>query len=358
MVSEDDELRRRLRVLARAMELQQARWEALLPDLRVLLLLALQDAGREDLLTGDDRALLDSNAEEIGVLRREIAAVDDVVRSLQEDGRDFDEIWDRHFETSRRDEDRPPVRKTSRSRSSRWLWRVPVAIALVGFAFLAVMLLQRDAGLESVATAAGETRIIEFADGSTIRLLENSRLDYVPDERQSVVNRKAVLHGRALFDVAPQRQGMIIETPGAMMTVIGTIFGVIGVEESTEVTLVDGRLALAGLRQKDAAVVLEPGQQSRVEGMARPSSPSEVDLDAALDWTGLFIFRAAPLKTIAERLSRHFDITIDVDPSLADERLTGTFEQDEPALSILMTLAAAIDARVDESPSRLRIIPR
>ncbi len=237
------------------------------------------------------------------------------------------------------------------------MWRVPLAVAIAGFAVLAVLLLQRESDFELVATQPGETRVVEFADGTMIHLFEDSRLRYVPSERQSLINRKAVLDGKALFDVAPQQQGLIVETSEAVVTVMGTLFGIIGEEGETEVTLVEGRLALSGMSQRDAAVILEPGQQSRVSVDGMPSRPVEVDLDAELRWTGLFVFRSLPLSKIAERLSEHYDVAIEVDPRIAGERLTGTFEHEQPVLTILRTLAAALNARVDESSSGLRIAP-
>ncbi|MFW5972594.1 MAG: FecR family protein, partial [Bacteroidota bacterium] len=189
--------------------------------------------------------------------------------------------------------------------------------------------------------------VVEFADGSSIRLMENSRLDYVPVERQSPINRRAVLEGNALFDITPQQLGFIVETPSASATVMGTLFGVVATEEQTDVTLVEGRVALTGADRPDAAIVLEPGQQSTVRRGAMPSTPQDVDVVAELAWTELFIFRSEPLTDIARQLADHFGVRIDVDPSLTGELITGTFDRGESVEAILRTLAAAVDARLE-----------
>lgn len=352
----DEELRRRVVGWSEALQHQQASWEELLPDRRLLVLHALREGGRDDLLSDEDRALLDAGSDRIDAIQLRMTSFSDLKETVVNDCRAFTACWNSHYAV-RRAGDRPAARPRS-SRASRWLWRLPVAAALVAFAIVAVLVVQRDGEMASIATADGEVRVIEFADGSSIRLLENSRLDYVPDGRQSVVNRRARLEGRALFDIAPQQQGFLVETPVARVTVLGTLFGVDGAERATEVTLVEGRLAFANLLRKEAAVVLEPGQQSRVEGEAMPTAPVDVALDAALDWTGLFIFRGTTLKEIAARLSSHYDVTIDVHQSLETEQLTGTFDQDEPVVAILRALASAVGAQVEETPSRFRILPR
>ena len=358
---EDEELRRRLSAWVRVIGLQRARWDELVPDRRLLLLAALRDLNRMDLLSEADLEYLDANADLLTAATEQLLSLDDVKRTIAADAQAFEMAWDEHFVASpssrSRPVDRPPVARPRRSRTARWMWRVPLAVGIAGFAVLAVLLLQRESDFELVATQPGETRVVEFADGTMIHLFEDSRLRYVPSERQSLINRKAVLDGKALFDVAPQQQGLIVETSEAVVTVMGTLFGIIGEEGETEVTLVEGRLALSGMSQRDAAVILEPGQQSRVSVDGMPSRPVEVDLDAELRWTGLFVFRSLPLSKIAERLSEHYDVAIEVDPRIAGERLTGTFEHEQPVLTILRTLAAALNARVDESSSGLRIAP-
>src|SRR5690625_7236106 len=93
--------------------------------------------------------------------------------------------------------------------------------------------------------------------------MPKSRLSYVPVDHQSPVNRKARLEGRAYFDVASQQTGLLIETPTATATVLGTSFGIEALDAETKVALVDGRLAVAGNVDRRPAVTLEPGQPSR-----------------------------------------------------------------------------------------------
>lgn len=357
MLETDADLARLCARWARTVEHHRERWEARLPDRSILLLHVLEESGRADLLTDEDREVLEANRGVLLALDRDFESLDDVRRRIAEDCRVFDEVWQERVVPPRADREARRG-QTRRGRPSRWLWRIPVAVAVALFAIVAVLIIQRDAALETVATGDDETHLVEFADGSTIHLMENSRLQYVPEEGHSPVNRRAILEGKALFDITAQQQGFIVETPVAMATVLGTLFGVDATGDQTEVTLVEGRVALANQQRKEAAVVLSAGQQSRVFGTAMPTQPELVDLQEALSWTRLFIFRSTALREIAARLSEHYDVRVVVHDSLVEEEITGTFDQDEPVASILRTIAAAVNARVEERGPELHVLPQ
>ncbi len=85
---------------------------------------------------------------------------------------------------------------------------------------------------------------------------------------------------------------------------------------------------------------------SRVVAGAGPTAPTAVELSRALAWTGLFIFQSTPLGEIATVLGSHFAVTIEVDEAFRDERVTGTFDRNQPLREIVGTIAAAVDAAV------------
>jgi ferric-dicitrate binding protein FerR (iron transport regulator) len=198
----------------------------------------------------------------------------------------------------------------------------------------------------TLRTAEGEVRLIEMADGSTARLMGGSELTYADPAKGGVFTRRARLTGRAFFDIAPDRRAFTLETPTALTTVLGTTFGVRADDAATEVVLVTGRVSLASRAARERFVVLEPGQRSRVAAGALPSTPAPVDLAEALDWTGLFIFRAALLADAVSRLSAHYEVPVSLAPELAADSISGTFGQDQPLEEILRTLAATLAAEV------------
>lgn len=363
-MASDDGLREAVEAWVRSDEAVRSRWNEAMPDRRLLVLWAFERAGRVAELTEDERQLLDDGRAEVESARERFVTLDDIAVDVISCCAEFDRLWpSRTMNPVRKAPDRSSLASRSSRRSSRWIWRVPAAVAVVAFIAVSVLLLDREMldrgdAFEIVSTASGEMRIVSMEDGTTVRLMPDSRLSYVPVDHQSPVNRRARLEGRAYFDVAPRQTGLLVETPTATATVLGTSFGVEAMENETRVALVDGSLALAANIDRGRAVVLEPGQLSRVPADGLPSEPEAVNLAEYLEWTGMFIFRSEAIATVAESLSRHFGVTISVDESLTGERITGTFEQTETLESIIEVVAAALDATVERSGTGFRLRAR
>ncbi|WP_457652885.1 FecR domain-containing protein [Rhodocaloribacter sp.] len=321
--------------------------DAHVPDRHALVYFALDATGRPDLLTAAEREALEAARPALERAFEAHPALRDVVRRIQAEADDFEAVWETHAAatTSPARADRP-ARRMRRSPARRWGWRIAATASLVLFAVVVTMLVQRERGMVTLRTDEGEVRLVEMADGSTARLMGGSELTYADPAKGGASTRRARLTGRAFFDIVPDRRAFTIETPTALTTVLGTTFGVRADEAETEVVLVTGRVSLASRAARERFVVLEPGQRSRVAAGALPSTPAPVDLAEALDWTGLFIFRAASLADAVSRLSAHYRVPVSLAPELAADSISGTFGQDQPLEAILRTLAATLAAEV------------
>jgi transmembrane sensor len=247
--------------------------------------------------------------------------------------------------------DRPAAPRAARATPvHRWAWRSATALALALFVAFSVFLLQRDAGFETVSTAAGETRVIDLPDGTTVRLASHTTLAY--ETRNDGERRVRLTAGEAVFEVVPDAQPFIVETPVALATVLGTTFGVRADERATEVVLASGAVELASRTVPEAAVRLEPGQRSLVVAGRIPETPARTDIVETLAWTGTWYFHATPLSAIAERLAAYYDVSVAVPPALAEEQISGAFEQEAPVEQTLRTLAAALGVRVEGDAAR------
>ena len=320
--------------------------DAHVPDRHLLVYFALDASGRADLLTAAEREALEAARPALERAFGAHPALRDVVRRIRAEADDFEAVWEAHVAATPRTRADRPARRRRRSPARRWAWRVVAATSLVLFAVVVTMLVQRERGMVTLRTDEGEVRLVEMADGSTARLMGGSELTYADPARGSASTRRARLTGRAYFDIVPDRRAFTIETPTALTTVLGTTFGVRADDAATEVVLVTGRVSLAPRAARERFVVLEPGQRSRVAAGALPSTPAPVDLAEALDWTGLFIFRAASLADAVSRLSAHYDVPVTLAPELAADSISGTFGQDQPLEEILRTLAATLAAEV------------
>ncbi|NNF58506.1 MAG: FecR domain-containing protein [Rhodothermaceae bacterium] len=338
-----------------------------LPDRALLVLYALSDEALPDeaaphtadaLSVNEHRRLAAARGDLRALLAKHPGLVD-AVRRIRDDRDAFERIWATHTERNgqadaprpspARADDRPAVlsRRPVRRRSP--VWRVAALASVVAFAAILTFIVRRDAGWETVRVA--ETTTVDLPDGSTAELAANTWL-MVPDADGSDLRQARLRAGRALFTVRHDpADPFTVETPNALVTVLGTTFGLDVTDVETEVVLVTGAVALASRAETDAPVRLEPGQRSRVLALEAPSAPARADLDAALDWTGDVFVPSESLARMALRLSEAFAVDIEVDPTLADEELSAThFEREAGARAALDELALALSARVAELP--------
>lgn len=352
-----------------------ARWETLraalrtrldgaVPDRSLLVLHALDDLG--EALSDEECRTLQAARADLERAFQAHPALADIIGRIQAECRAFDAVWAAHVAPAEAPATVPPATMPSRKPSAvgrpaaarasvphaarpvhrplRWATRAALALALVAFVAVAVLVLQRDQGLLHVEADA--PMAITLADGTTVRLMAGTRLSYPDPAVETAFRRRVRLVGDAFFDVAPRREPFVVETPTALATVLGTRFGVRAAEAMTEVVLVSGRVGLAATAAPEQMVTLAPGEMSRVAAGALPATPSPTNLDAALSWTGLFLFRSLPAAEIADRLTHHYGVSVTVSTVLAAEEVTGTFDRAQPLTEVLAAVAAALDADV------------
>ena len=359
------------------------RFRADLPDCRLLVLYALDTGGRADPLTDDEQAALADARPSIEAAIEAHPALQNVVERIQEEQADFEALWDDHNIThdpspgdatvepttasngapardGRARTDRGPRRSASRNDSQRWLRRVAAAAVLLAAAALVVFMWPRESARTTIEVAEGEARTVELLDGSVVRVVGESELSYSSSTGETFDRRLTLAYGRAFFEVQEQKQRtpFVVETPTATATVLGTQFGVEATAERTDVTLATGRVEVGTPDGTGETITLEPGQRSRVAQGSTPSAPERVNLTDALMWTGMFVFRATPMRTIAEQLQAHYDVPVAVDDALRDEAITGTFERSRPVREVLQAVAATLGAQVQGSAEEgFRLVP-
>lgn len=342
-----------------------------LPPRRLLVLYALDDAGHGAMLSMAEQEALAQARPQIQQALAAHPSLENVVARIQDDQDAFETVWAAHFTTapSAAAADTAPRRRTDRapqpSRAQygrtggwRWAWRLAAVAAVVLVAVLGMLYLAPGDSQTTVATGPDEVRQLTLADGSTVRLMADSRLTYDASEEEAGFDRTVMLDdGRAFFEVVPAEAPFRVETPTARATVRGTSFGIETQADETQVVLASGRLEVANHAAPEQAVMLQPGEASRVARDAGPTAPEAVDIAQALAWTDLFIFRDTPMETITDRLAQHYETSIAVDPSLRNQAVTGTFEQEQPLDEILNTIAATLDVTVVSTESGYRITP-
>jgi transmembrane sensor len=196
------------------------------------------------------------------------------------------------------------------------------------------------------ATAVGERRRIELADGSVVFLNTDTALsiDYAGAERRIVLH-----HGQALFEVArdPNRPFVVV-ADGAETQALGTSFAVHRTETCADVIVTEGSVEVrVGTR---AAVRLQAGQ--RLGFGARASlEPRTIDAEAATAWQrGKLIFNRRPLQSVVAELERYrAGHIVVVGDRLKALQITGVFDLDDTD-RLLRTIEETTKATVVHMP--------
>lgn len=250
---------------------------------------------------------------------------------------------------------------------SRW-WSLAAMLAVfVGLAATAYWL-PRNSGWQEIATATGEQRSIELADGSLMHLNTGSRVavrlgDHTRDIR--------LLEGEALFKVHhdPTRP-FRVHTLGTVIQAIGTQFNVYRQSDGATVSVLEGRVQIGGDASgaSDAAEVSVPagvtrlaaGEEARIDEKGRIQAESKADVERSTAWRQRrLIFKQDSLGTIVTEFNRYnrvpqFKL---IGTRVSTRRYSGAFNVDDPE-SLSELLASEPDLLVQRSGDEILVRAR
>ena len=204
--------------------------------------------------------------------------------------------------------------------------------------------------LQDFATGPGETELVRLAEGTVIRLGPDSRMTTWADPSA----RMATFQGQAFFAVATdEERPFTIVTDAGTARVLGTRFHLAARTDELAVTVVEGRVALAG---PDHEVQVGAGQAtSLLRGVPSPIEAA-APIETVADWmAGFLIFHDTPLDAAMNEVEQHYGVEVVVgDAALLDRTLTMWF--DSKSLSEVMTVVCSvIDARCSIDAGVVRI---
>ncbi|WP_029416648.1 FecR family protein [Brevundimonas bacteroides] len=192
-------------------------------------------------------------------------------------------------------------------------------------------------------TRIGEQRLVQLADGSSVRLDTASvvRVRYAADGRHV-----ELVSGRAFFDVAPDRQRPFEVRAGeASVTAVGTAFEVWRGLEDVEVVLVSGVVDVRG-GGSGPVERLEAGEGARLAGSTIETAMA--DIEAETSWTeGRLVFRDTPLAAAVVEVNRYLPRGVVLEAAgLARTPVTGVFRAgDRAAFTAAVAEAYGLQAR-------------
>lgn len=200
-----------------------------------------------------------------------------------------------------------------------------------------------------VKPGCGIKKVI-LADGTAVWLKESSVLK-IPESFSSM-KRDVSLSGSAFFDVVKSSVPFYVSTQYVNVGVYGTTFE-LHVDHSArkvEATLLKGKITLLDQDRKELLDVL-PGEKVTYDYSENEYVTEKIDVNLCAAWRyEQIVFEDETLRTIADKLSRKFQVNIHIQqPGLADRKFRCVINKDESLTDVLNLLEylAPIGYRID-----------
>lgn len=177
-------------------------------------------------------------------------------------------------------------------------------------------------------TIAGERQSVTLADGTQVELNTDTA---IKADMTGVERRVTVLRGEAFFDIAKDSRPFIVSTRYGETRDIGTAFSVEKGGSLSTVTVESGIVDVKAALGYSTSVRLTAGQTVNY-GTDGVSAPRKADLDQDLAWRrGQIVFHQQKLSIVVAKLNRYrAGRIVIVNPWIADELVSGTFNIDQP----------------------------
>lgn len=226
-----------------------------------------------------------------------------------------------------------------------------VAASLAGCALVGLgALVLRPSTDQVIATALGERRSVQLADGSRLVLNTDTQVSVNFDATERSVTLR---RGQARFYVAQDSQRPFIVHAGMKQIVArGTQFDVRWTDERLAIVLFEGKVSVQTPLQPvllDGGIPLEPGERLYFAEptLAVKSTP---DLQREQAWVqGRAIFDHTPLREVLAEMNRYARRPLKLgDPTLAELPISGTFSV-EDSEAFARALGDVLALRLEQS---------
>ena len=171
--------------------------------------------------------------------------------------------------------------------------------------------------------------MVVLPDSSTVWLNSGTTLTY--RDNLSENKREVILNGQAFFDVAENEDSpFTVQSGDFVVSVTGTSFDVNAYPESgvVSVALESGKVELMHRRILTFNYTMLPEEVACYNLSKNSMNVTSTDIKRYSSWKdGLLIFRNEPIKTVFDKLTRWFNIDIEVlDNRVYESIFTGTIQ--------------------------------
>lgn len=264
-----------------------------------------------------------------------------------------------------------PVAPAASRRFSALRWASLAAALVVTLAILMTLKLLPEAsgGWQQYATAVGEQRVIELADGSTVRLNTQSRIAVKLSEHTRDIQ---LLDGEAIFKVHHDTSRPFrVHTQGAFIQAVGTEFNVYRRANRTEVAVLEGRVQISTTDpakpltntvsgSAKALPLLGAGEETEIDNKGQVAAQRPADISRVSAWShSRLVFKQESLAEIVTQFNRYnrtpqFRVVGD---AIAGRRYSGAFNAYDPQ-SLRALLAGEPDLMVEQRGDEIVIRAR
>jgi len=246
-----------------------------------------------------------------------------------------------------------------------WMTKAAAVLLIPVLAFLFYTLSENDKMTNQLADVSvdsleviapfGSRTVFELSDGSVVHLNYGSRVKY--PQNFSGETRSVALIGEGYFEVAHNPDKPFVVSTGIIdVKAVGTDFNVNAYHENNGIstTLVEGKVLLEKQLPGENSIKLgamKPGQHVIYNSNTGKVNVNVGDVDKYIAWKdGKLVFDNDPIEVVAQRLSRMFNVDIQIENEVKEYKYTVTFV-DEPLFQILELLTVA-------TPIRYKALPR
>lgn len=195
----------------------------------------------------------------------------------------------------------------------------------------------------------GKRSKIKLSDGTMVWLNSGSKMIY-----PAVFNgakRELYLEGEAIFDVAHNKsKPFIVISENQEIEVLGTVFGVTNYkdENALNTVLKSGSVQIsynkdASSNQHTDKMKISPGTKASFNKKTKSMVSEKVNVDHYFSWRdGVFIFKNNDLRHIANRISRYYNLKIEINnDDLAKETFSGYLDLNEDIDKVIQNIKAS-----------------
>jgi hypothetical protein len=191
----------------------------------------------------------------------------------------------------------------------------------------------------------GKYATLKLSDGTKVWLNAGSRLVYPPTFRGKY--REVYLQGEGYFEVTKNTtKPFYVKTDRMKIEVLGTKFDVqaFSEEETHSAILLEGKISLSSPQTAMIAkeqVVLKQSERGVYSGISNRFIKEEISHpENFIDWTyGYINFNKEPLESVLKRISRYYNIKIQLRSGMGSFQISGKLDLKEDSERVLKGIA-------------------